>query len=83
MLSRFSHVQLFETPSTVSVQDPLSMEISKNTGVGCNALLQGIFLTQEWKPCISSIAGGFFTAEPAGKPNIVYKYFKTLKIGAK
>ena len=29
---------------------------SKNTGVGCHALLQGIFLTQ-----VSHIAGGFFT----------------------
>ena len=28
----------------------------KNTGVGCHALLQGIFLTQ-----VSCIAGGFFT----------------------
>ena len=28
----------------------------KNTGVGCHALLQGIFLTQEL-----NIAGGFFT----------------------
>ena len=41
--------------------------------MGCNALLQGIFLTQERKPCISCIAGGFFTAEPAGKPQTPQK----------
>ena len=37
----------FETPWTVARQAPLSMEFpSKNTGVGCHFLLQGIFLTQ-------------------------------------
>ena len=36
---------------------------SKNTGVGCHFLLQGIFSTQglNLAPCT---AGGFFTAEP-------------------
>ena len=35
----------------------------KNTGVGCHALLQGIFLTQESNPLLMSLAlaGGFFT----------------------
>ena len=32
----------------------------KNTGVGCHALLQGIFLTQDWTR-VSCIAGRFFT----------------------
>ena len=43
-----SHVQLFATPRTVAHQAPLSMGLfpSKNTGVGCHFLLQGIFLTQ-------------------------------------
>ena len=46
-LSLFSHVQLCGTPKTVAHQAPLSMGFSsKNTGVGCHALLQGIFLTQ-------------------------------------
>ena len=36
------------TPWTVAHQAPLSMEFSgKNTGVGSDSLLQGIFLTQE------------------------------------
>ena len=43
-----SHVQLFVTPQTAAHQAPLSMDSpGKNTGVGCHALLQGIFLTQE------------------------------------
>ena len=36
----------------------------KNTGVGCPALLQGIFPTQGLNPCLShllALAGGFFT----------------------
>ena len=31
----------------------------KNTGVGCHALLQGIFPSQGWNP-VSRTAGGFF-----------------------
>ena len=40
------------TPWTVARQAPLSMGISpgKNTGVGCHALFQGIFLTQGSNP---------------------------------
>ena len=49
MLSHFGCVQLFVTPLTIACQAPLSMGFSgKNTGVGCHALLQGIFLTQGW-----------------------------------
>ena len=40
MLSRFSHVQLFATPC-----NPRDSP-GKNTGVGCHAILQGIFPTQ-------------------------------------
>ena len=32
----------------------------KNAGVGCHALLQGIFLTRDWTQ-VSHIAGEFFT----------------------
>ena len=47
-LSRFSHIRFFATPWVVSHQAHLPMGFSsKNTGVGCHALLlQGIFLTQ-------------------------------------
>ena len=44
-----SCVWFFVTPRTAAHQAPLSMEVSsKNTGVGCHFLLQGIFLTQGW-----------------------------------
>ena len=43
-----SHVQFFVSPWTVARQAPLVHGDSpgKNTGVGCHALLQGIFQTQ-------------------------------------
>ena len=47
LLNHFSCVQLFVTPCTAACQAPLSMGFSsKNTGMGCHALLQGIFPTQ-------------------------------------
>ena len=47
-LSRF---RLFGSPWTVAHQAPLSIEFpSKNTGVGCHFLLQGIFPTQGSNP---------------------------------
>ena len=36
---------------------------SKNTGVGCYFLLQGMFQTQGSNPHVSCIEGRFFTAE--------------------
>ena len=49
--SRFSRVRLCATPWTVARLAPLSVEFSRQEfsipGVGCHALLQGIFLTQE------------------------------------
>ena len=47
MLSLFSHVQLCGTPWTIAPSRPLCPWNSpdKNTGVGCHALLQGIFPT--------------------------------------
>jgi len=40
-------VLLFVTPLDIARQAPLSMGVSsKHAGVGCHALLQGIFLTQ-------------------------------------
>ena len=48
-----SHVQLFWTSWTVACQAPLSMEpSSKDTGVGCHFLLQQIFPTQRYNPCL-------------------------------
>ena len=48
-----NHVQLLVTPWTVACQAPLSMDSpGKNTGVGCHALLQRIFLTQGLNLCL-------------------------------
>ena len=51
MRSHFDHAQLFATPWTVARQIPLSMDSpGKNTRVGCNALLQGIFPIEPTSP---------------------------------
>ena len=47
MLRHYSCVRPFVTLWTVTQQAPLSWDSpGKNTGVGCHALLQGIFPTQ-------------------------------------
>ena len=52
MLSLFSYVPLCD-PMDPTGQAPLSMDSpDKNTGVGCQALLQGIFPTQGSNPCL-------------------------------
>ena len=45
-----SCVRLFVTPWTAACQAPLSLTLDKNTGVGCHALIKGIFPTQESNP---------------------------------
>ena len=48
----------------------------KNTGVGCHALLQGIFLTQGSNPhlfCLLSWQGASLPLAPLGKPISVDK----------
>ena len=65
-LSRFSCVQLYATLWPVAHQASLSIGLSsKSIGVGCHALLQGIFPTLEMNTCllrlVSCIAGGFLT----------------------
>ena len=53
MLSCFSHIQFFVTPWTGAGQAPCPCNsLSKNTGVGCHALFQGIFLTQRLNLCL-------------------------------
>ena len=53
VLRCFSCAQLFGTPWTAAHEAPLSMGFSsKNIGVGCHALFQGIFPTQESNPCL-------------------------------
>ena len=53
MLSCFHHVRLFATPCTIAHQVPRPWDSpGKNSGVGCHALLLGIFPTQELNPGI-------------------------------
>ena len=63
-----SHVQLFETPSIVSHQDPLSMQISRQeywSGLPC--LPSGDLPDpgmEPTSPASPALAGKFFTTEP-------------------
>ena len=51
VLSHFSHVQSFATLWTIACRLLCPWDSpGKNTGVGCHALLQGIFPTQGWNP---------------------------------
>ena len=72
VLSRFSHAWLFVTPWSVALQAPLSMDSpGKNTGVGCQALLQGIFPIQGLNPhllCILRLQVGSLPLVPPGTP---------------
>ena len=60
------------TPWTVVCQAPLSMGILQaGSGVGCHALLQGIFLTQGSDPCLLCLLHwqvGSLSLAPPGKP---------------
>ena len=48
-----SFLTLCDPRDCIACQAPLSMGFSgKNTGVGCQALLQGIFPTQGSNPCL-------------------------------
>jgi len=71
-LSCFSCVWLFGTPWTIARQAPLSMGFSKqNTGVGCRALLQEIFLIQGSNLrllCLLHWQAGSLPLAPLGKP---------------
>ena len=73
-LSHFSSVWLFATLWTVAHQAPLSLDSpGKNTGVGCHALLQGIFLGLN--PCLLCLLHwqtGSLPLVPPGKPEPGY-----------
>ena len=77
VLSHFSHVPLFATLWTEARQAPLWDFPGKNTGVGCYALLQGIFPTQGWNLYLLHLLlwqVGFLRLAPPGKPMYVYRY---------
>ena len=72
VLTCFSSVQLLVTLWAVAHQVPLLMNSpGKNTGVGCHALLQGIFTTQGLNPCLLYLLhwqAGSLSLALAGKP---------------
>ena len=70
VLSHFSRVQLIATLWKVACQASLSMQFSsKNTGVGCHALLQGIFPTHGLNQLLHlHWQVGFLPLAPPGKP---------------
>ena len=53
----------------------------KNTGVGCHALLQGIFLTQGSNPCFFCLLHWQAGALPLGLPGKPYSSTPSYKIG--
>ena len=75
MLSHFSRVRLFVTLWTVAHEAPLSMGSLQNTGVGCHALLQGLFLTQGSNLCLLHLlywqAGSLPLVPPVCKANFM------------
>ena len=75
MLSHFSRVRLFVTLWTAARQAPLSMGFSRQeywSGF-CDALLQGIFMTQGSNPCLLCLLywqAGSLPLAPLGKPPV-------------
>ena len=49
----------------------IPLEKGKNTGVGSNSLLQGMFLTRD-QTCLSFFGRGIFIAEPPGLNGMQY-----------
>ena len=69
-LRGLSRVWLLATAWTVACKAPLSMGFpGKNTGTGCQFLLQGIFLTQGSNPRLC-LLHWFLLLVPPGKPFI-------------
>ena len=79
VLSHFSCFLLFATSWTVTHQASLSLGFpNQNTGVGCHALLQGIFL--RLKPqllCLLHLQAGSLPLAPPGKTGF-YRVTKSL-----
>ena len=67
MLSCFSHVRLFVTLWSVACQAPWDSP-GKNAGVGCHALLRGIFPSQGLNPDLLHCRQIFLPTELQGKP---------------
>ena len=61
----------FATPQTVARQAPLSMGFPRQESwVGLPFLFPGDLPNPGIEPESPALAGGFFTTEPPGKPNV-------------
>ena len=73
----FSCIGLFVTPWTVAHQAPPSMGFpSKNTGVGCHFLIQGVFLTQGSNPCLLYRQADSLPLRQMGSPQLAFSSLK-------
>ena len=64
---------LFVTSWAVALQAPLPWDSpGKNTGVGCHALLQGIFQTQGFEPGSPALQADPFTTKPPGYQSVQF-----------
>ena len=76
------HSEVKVTQSCPNLHDPMDCRPpgtsvygdppGKNTGVGCHVLLQGIFPTQGWNPCLLHWQVGSLSTEPSGLLGPVY-----------
>ena len=80
-------------PPCLTLWDPIDCSLpgssvhgdspGKNTGVGCHAFLQGIFLTEGSNPRLftsPALAGGFFTVSTGWEAFSLYEVSKTVKL---
>ena len=68
-----NYVRLFATPQTVACRVPLSMEFSQQEyWSGLPFPLPGDLLNSGIELMSPALQGGFFTAEPLGKPSVTY-----------
>ena len=66
-------IRLFETPWTIARKAPLSIRDSpsKNTAVGCHALLQGTVPTQELNPGLPRCRHILYCLSHQGSPRLI------------
>ena len=80
-------------PPCLTLWDPMDCSLpgssvhgdspGKNTGVGCHAFLQGIFLTEGSNPRLftsPALAGGFFTVSTTWEAFSLHEVSKTVKL---
>ena len=79
MLRSFSRFQLCDTMDCSPPDSSVSP--SRNTGMGCRALFQGLFPTQGSNPSLLHLLHcRFFSLMPQGKPQIDYSLIQTLQL---